>query len=341
MLYVVAILAAGATVYHLLAAFCAWQFAKRAAGPPTDVGLVSLLKPVARRTPEIDAALATHRNQTYPKIELLVADGTQPEGDGNPKIARLQTLQPSGEILVVSDADVRLEPDSIARIVAAFADERTGCVTCLYRARPGKTFASLLDALWISADFPAQVLAAERLQGLRFALGAVMAVRRADLEAIGGWEALRPYLADDYQLGARIADGGKQVFLSEVVVETAHGSPTAQEVWQRHLRWSRTVRASRPAGHLGLIWTQATVWALALAATGAPLVWCAIPLTARLLSAALTARAVAAHWALPRLPLVPLADLMSFAAWFASFTSSKVEWAGRRYRIDPDGRIDC
>lgn len=339
MLFLVAILAAGATVYHLLAAFCAWRFPGREPHPPADVGLVSLLKPIARRTPEIENALATHRNQTYPRIELLEADAPQSDHTGNPKIARLQTLQPSGDILVVTDADVRLDPDSIAHIVAPFADPRTGCVTCLYRARPGKTFAGLLDALWISADFPSQVLTAERLQGMRFALGAVMAVRRSDLQSIGGWEALRPYLADDYQLGARIAELGKKVVLSEVVVETAHGSPTASEVWTRHLRWSRTIRASRPAGHFGLIWIQATLWALALLAVGAPPIWVAVPLTARFLSAALTARAVGASWVYSRLPLVPLADLVSFTTWLASFASRHVEWAGRTFHLDRQGRI--
>jgi len=339
MLFLVATLAAGATVYQLLAAYCAWRFAARKRYPEADVGLVSLLKPVARRTPVIDAALATHRNQTYPHVELLEADGPQPDREGNPKIVRLQTLQPGGEIFVVSDADIRLEPDSIARIVVPFADPQTGCVTCLYRARPGKTFASLLDALWISADFPGQVLTAERLQGMRFALGAVMAVRRSDLEAVGGWEALRPYLADDYQLGARIAQLGKRVVLSDLVVETAHGSPSWREVWTRHLRWSRTIRVSRPAGHFGLIWTQATVWGLGLLTVGAPPIWAAVPLLARLLSAVITARAVGARWVFLRFPLVLVADLVSFAAWLASFASSTVEWGGRRYRQSGEGRI--
>lgn len=339
MLFLIAILAAGSTVYQLLAAFCAWRFAARSPFPEADLGLVSLLKPVARRTPEINDALATHRNQTYPHVELLEADGPQPNREGNPKVTRLQTLQPSGEIFVVTDADVSVPPDFLARIVAPFADPEVGCVTCLFGARRGSTAASTLDALWISTDFPGQVLVAARFEGVRFALGAVMAVRRSELEAIGGWEALRPYLADDYQLGARVAQLGKKVVLSELVVETAHGSPSWREVWTRHVRWSRTIRTSRPGGHLGLICTQATVWSLALPLAGAPPAWALVPLAARLLSAALTARAVHARWVLPWLPLVPFADLFNVVVWLASFASRTVQWAGRTYHLDRQGRL--
>ena len=137
-----------------------------------------------------------------------------------------------------------------------------GLVTCLYRARPGNSFASLLDALWISAEFQGQVLLARALQGVRFALGATMVLRRADLESIGGFAALRPYLADDYQLGQRVAALGRKVVVSPHPVETVLAGGSWRGVWRRHLRWSRTIRASRPAGHAGLVATHGTLWSL-------------------------------------------------------------------------------
>ncbi|MEZ5363447.1 MAG: glycosyltransferase [Bryobacterales bacterium] len=124
---------------------------------------------------------------------------------------------------MVDDADVRPEPDWLERSVAALEAENVGIASCLYRTPPGRTLGSKIDALYVSVDFPGQALTGAELAGVPFALGAAMLFRREDLERIGGFGAIREYLADDYQLGARIAAVGKRAVLSTSVVETTAG----------------------------------------------------------------------------------------------------------------------
>ena len=148
--------------------------------------------------------------------------------------------------------------------MAPLADSQVGLVTCLYRGLPVRTLGSRLESLGISTDFSAGVLAARQLEGgIRFGLGSTLAFRRRDLEAIGGFEAFVDYLADDYEIGRRIAAQGLKVELSDVVVETYLPAYTLRQFVDHQLRWGRTVRDSRRWGYLGLVLTFGIPWAAA------------------------------------------------------------------------------
>jgi ceramide glucosyltransferase len=216
------------------------------------------------------------------------------------------------------------------------ADEPVGLVTCLYRGR-GSSLASKAEALGIATEFAPSVLVARLLSAGGFALGSTMAFRVADLEAIGGLAAIREYLADDYQLGARITALGKRVALSDSVVETNLGAGSWRDVWKHQLRWSRTIRVSRPAGYFGYLVTQSTFWCL-IAATLGHWKFAIVGLAVRLVAAAAAMAAlgdvrVAALW------LVPLRDLFGLAVWAAGLVGTEVEWRGIRFKLLPDGRI--
>ena len=237
-----------------------------------------------------------------------------------------------------------MEPGYFQEIAAELEDPDVGLVSCLYRARPAAGAASLLEALWVSAEFQGQVLAARGFQGMRFALGATMLFRRADLDDIGGFEALRPFLADDYQLGSRLAAKGRRIVLARRVAETVLPAGGWRDVGRHWLRWSRTLRVSRPWGHAGLIFTHGTVWSLAA-------LWLAgdqaIAVLAAMLCLALRGTAAwAVGWRVVQSETVRrrgygifLADLLAFGVWCASFLGWRVEWAGRRYRLDRLGRM--
>jgi ceramide glucosyltransferase len=280
------------------------------------------------------------------RIEVFVCECSP---DGNSKVQRLERLAREAryDTLLVNDSDVCVGPHYLRTVVGPLADPATGLVTCLYRARPGGTLPSLLEALWISAEFQAQVLLARAFQGARFALGATMALRRRDLERIGGFAALRPYLADDYQLGSRIAGLRLKVVVSPYVVEIQHPPDGWRDVWRRQLRWSRTVRASRPRGHTGLLMTHGTVWSLlalglASAAGHRMLALASLACLGLRLGAAwfvgwkrLGSRQVRRY-----LLLMPLADLLSFGAWLGSFFTNVVYWRGRRRVITGSGTLE-
>jgi ceramide glucosyltransferase len=340
---------------------------------------ISILKPVDGTDPDFYENIRSHALQDYPKFELLfgAADAADPALEaverlarefphlrvaafvcecsepGNRKVQRLERLEREArfEFLLVNDADIRVDPNYLREIVEPFLDAergpRVGLVTCPYRAQPGRTFASRIESLAVSAEFQSQILLTRFLMPVRFALGATMLCRRGDIERAGGFQELVPFLADDYQLGKRISSLGLDVAISTHVVEIALGNDGWRDVWRRQLRWSRTIRACRPGGHFGLLFTQGSLWSVlclvaAIASGSAPLA-VTIPVTVlllRLLTAWLIGgRCLGLSIAAKQPFLIFLADGLSFAAWFASFLTRRVWWRNRLLRIGRDGRI--
>ncbi len=324
---------------------------------------VSILKPIHGCDPGLLDAIRSHATQDYPQFEILF--GFNDPGD--PAMTDVQRLArewperirvveapntaPNGKVgvlarlaaearyplFLVNDSDITVEPDYLRRIVAGLDNPRVGMVTCLYRAQsvhwPGR-----VEALGIATDFAPSVLVSRLLGLTRFALGASMLFRRRELERIGGFQALAGHIADDYELGLRIANLGYQVALSEVVVETALEGHSWRAVWRHQVRWARTIRRSQPAGYVGTVITQATLWSLVAATAGYPVAaWAALGLR---LAAGLAVTIVLRDFpALSIAPLMPLRDLFGSAIWAAGLAGDIVDWRGQRMRLTRDGRI--
>ena len=249
------------------------------------------------------------------------------------------------ENIIVSDSDIRVEPDYLRRVVGPLGDPKIGLVTCLYRGVPASTLGSRLESLGISTDFVPGVLVARQIEnGIRFGLGSTLAFRRRDLKAIGGFEAIADYLADDYELGKRIAELGLKVELSEVVVETFLPGYSFAEFIGHQLRWSRTIREVRRGGYVGLLLTYGFFWSVvALAAShGAAWAWGLLALTAcaRLIMAIVVRQRILCDFKVrPWLWLLPLHDLIAVALWIAGFGGNTISWRGKRFRLK-DGKAD-
>ena len=176
---------------------------------------------------------------------------------------------------MIADGDVLVGPDYLAQVAAAFREPGVGLVSCPYRAGPSHTLGSALEALTIAADFIPSVAVANYVESIRFALGATMALTRQALTAIGGLAPLADFLADDYQLGFRVAQTGLQVKILPYVVSTHNPEMSFSDYLAHQLRWARTYRICRPAGYLGYGITHALVYSLAilLSAGLAPWAW--------------------------------------------------------------------
>jgi ceramide glucosyltransferase len=239
--------------------------------------------------------------------------------------------------VLINDSDILVPPNYLRDVMAWFGHPRVGMVTCVYRARAGMSVWSKLEALGVLGDFMPGALTARMLEGkVRFGLGSTMAVERKAVEAIGGFEALADYLADDYELGSRICDSGRRVVVPAVVVETSTPDYTFGDFWRHQLRWGRTVRSSRPGGYLGLVTTFALLWAvITVIASGAAWAWC-------LLAAVILARVlvIAAYGAALRYPatrhlwLFPLRDLLSPVVWLCSLFGNRIYWRGEEFQLE-------
>ena len=182
----------------------------------------------------------------------------------NLKVSKLVELERLArhEVLVISDADVKVTPDFLANMVAPLREAELGLVSCFYRLANATTLAMRWEALATNADFWSQVLQARSLKPLDFALGAVMATRRRQLEEIGGWQALADCLADDYQLGRRLARRGYRLELSPLVVECWSAPAGWAAVWKHQVRWARTIRVCQPVPYFFSILSNPTLWPL-------------------------------------------------------------------------------
>ncbi|HWE49455.1 MAG TPA: glycosyltransferase [Bryobacteraceae bacterium] len=342
-----AILVVCGIAYNLLAIAGALQFGRRKAIPDFKPP-VSILKPVRGRDPQFYEAIRSHALQQYPAFELIF--GALPGDPAREDIERLQVEFPAiyirivnsendaangkvgsleklaaearHEVLLVNDGDIRVPPDYLARVIGLLADEKVGLVTCLYRGRAA-SLPSKAEALGIATEFAPSVLVARLVSDGAFALGSTMAFRASGLKAIGGFATIRDYLADDYQLGARVG----RVALADVIVETNLGAGSWNDVWKHQVRWSRTIRVSRPAGYFGYVMTQLTFWCL-----WAPWKFALAGIAVRVVAASFYT-----NW--KTLLFVPFRDLFGFAVWAAGMLGNTVEWRGMRYKLSSDGRI--
>jgi ceramide glucosyltransferase len=243
------------------------------------------------------------------------------------------------EILVLTDGDVRVGPNYLRQVVAPFVEESTGAVTSFYRAIAEKNLGAQLEAVGASSDFFAGVLMAELTEGIHFALGASIVTTKRWLSKIGGFESIAGVLADDYELGKRIAEAGGRVLLSRESVWTMYPAQTWKSFWDHQVRWARTVRICRPLSYFSLIFTLGFPWAV-LAALVAPAPWIAV--------AYLLAYAVLRHvmawtvgvWGVGdeilrrKLWLVPFRDAIYAAVWLAGFASNRITWGGQEFTME-------
>jgi ceramide glucosyltransferase len=365
------------SIYYLLCLWSASTFLRqRKAGagahatpdrPTQTLPPVSILKPLKGTDPDIYESFRSHCLQDYPAYEIIfgVSDADDPavasvkqlqrefperaiqlivspdKLGANVKVSNLEQMLPAARYqhLLVNDSDIRVERDYLRRVIAPLVDERVGMVTCLYRGIAASTLGSQLESLGISTDFCPGVLVARQLEnGLRFGLGSTLAFRRTDLERIGGFHSIVDYLADDYELGRRIAGLGLQVLLSDVVVETHLPAYALDGFFAHQLRWARGVRDSRAGGYIGLASTYGLMWALLLviASRAAPWSWAFLGVTAllRLAMALAVGKSVLEDRRLLRqLWLLPIRDLIAVAVWVASFAGHTVTWRGDRFEL--------
>jgi ceramide glucosyltransferase len=351
------------------------RYARRYAQLPEFAPPVSILKPVKGFDPGMYEAFRSHCLQEYAgEYELIFGAGSEDDPaveavhrliaefpqrqirlvvcprrlGANGKISNLIQMLPEArhDFLLINDSDIRVSLKYLERVMRQFAapaKQPVGMVTALYRGEASRsasgrlTFGSMLEALGIATDFQAGVLTARVVErGIHFGMGSTLAVRREALAASGGLEALVDQLADDYQMGARIAAVGYGIWLATEVVETSVPAYTLREFWNHQLRWARTVRDSRRWGYAGLIFTHTLPLAAAnLLACGGNFVsiWLlALAFFLRLGTAMQVGAGVLGDRQVLRdLWLLPLRDVAGFAVWVWSFAGNTIVWRGERF----------
>jgi ceramide glucosyltransferase len=364
------LMVAGALVYALLTIIAAAAY-RRVSPPPFLHRIpISILKPLAGVDEGLEANLRSFFAQQYGEFEILFAvhDAADPaialveklrhefpsvptqlivSGDPpypNAKVYSLDRMLQAArhEIVVMGDSDVRVSPRLLETLAREFQDERVGLITCPYRAVAGRSLWSEMEALFMNTEFLGGVLVSRLLNGMDFALGPTIAVRKGALAQIGGFDFLKDYLAEDFVMGNRVAASGWRVLLSSEIIEHRIGSEKFAPNLSHRLRWLRSTRRSRPLGYIGQVFTNPfavglIVWAIV------PAWWPALLATALVRAASAWAQA---GWVLHD-PLtrrywwaVLPQDVWNFLIWVAGFFGNTVVWRGRTYYVARDGRFE-
>ena len=370
---VVLVVACVPLVYYVVATLAALGFfSKKPVKRGPFTAPLSVLKPVrgvdfasyenfrsfcAQDYPEYEILFCVNdlEDEAVPLIQKLTAEfpernirllSNAPQLGSNGKVNNLALLarEAKYELLVQSDGDVRVGPNYLREMGAPFEHSETGVESCFYRGVTQDNFWAEIEALGAATDFSAGVLVADWMEGVTFALGASVATTKTWLAKIGGYEALANVLADDYEIGNRVANAGGRVSVSREVVATMYPAVTFGRFWEHQTRWARTVRLCRPASYVGLLFTHGLPWTLAGALVSHSISGAATFLGLYLVLRLTLAWTVGA-WGIRdettqrKLWVVPMRDAIHFVVWLASLFSDRITWGESEFQLTERGEM--
>lgn len=366
------VLCLSAIVYYLYAIYAAIEFFSQTTetGPEFHPS-ITILKPICGFDWELYDNLSSFCQQDYPTYQIIFA--VQDKKDSsieivekiiekfphidlslvisdrkigtNLKVSNLANAQAQAKysILIISDSDIRVKSDYLQKVIQPMYDPQVGVVTCLYNCLTKGCLASF-EALEIPTQFHARVLTDKKLEGIKFAFGSTIVIRKDVLEKIGGFLAIADYLADDFHLGNLPTKLGYQVVLSNYIVEHLLADVSLRDFFQRQIRWAKVIRVEKFWGYLGLILTQGTVTSLLflLITMGNHLGWIILGVTwsirlcmAWIIGVIILKDPVAKKFFL----LIPLRDLVSFSIWCYSMIGNSIEWRGQKFKLESGGKL--
>jgi ceramide glucosyltransferase len=365
-----AVLLTGSLVYCVLIVVATRRFLSTTLPNPGDKPPISVLKPLCGDDDGLEENLRSFMTQDYPEYEVLfgvhrqddpavaVAEKIINEFSGrisarlviagespipNAKAFSLNRMvrEAHYDVLVMSDSDVRVTPTLLSHLAQEFQDDHIGLISCPYRAVPGKSLWSRLEAIGMNTELLGGVMVARMIEGMRFALGCTVAVRRSVLEDMGGFGYLQEFLAEDFVIGQRAAELGHGVLFSSYVIEHRIGSQNMMHNLGHRMRWARSTRRSRPLGYWGQIFTYPLPLALLLCGANSA-AWPVLFLTMILRGAAALATArdivhdpvTQKQWW-----LLPVQDVIGFFVWISGFVGDTIVWRNRKCTVLRDGRL--
>ena len=365
-----AILLTGSLVYCVLIVVATRRFLSTTLPAPGKTPSISVLKPLCGHDDGLEENLRSFMVQDYLQYEVLfgvhraddlavpVAEKIITEFSGrisarlivtgespipNAKAFSLNRMvrEARYDVLVMSDSDVRVTPSLLSHLAQELQDDHVGLISCPYRAVPGKSLWSRLEAIGMNTELLGGVMVARMIEGMRFALGCTVAVRRSVLEDMGGFGYLQEFLAEDFVIGQRAAELGHGVLFSSYVIEHRIGSQSMMRNLGHRMRWARSTRRSRPIGYWGQIFTYPLPLALLLWGLY-PSTWLVVLLTLILrgVAALATARSVV-HDPITQKQwwLLPVQDVIGFFIWISGFVGDTIIWRDRKCTVLRDGRL--
>ncbi|WP_255460659.1 glycosyltransferase [Edaphobacter albus] len=376
------------TIYCLMVIAAAIRFGLRKrredrAAETTDfLPPVSVLKPLHGTEEGMDRNLETFFEQAYPEFELLfcarhesdaglqlarevgkryphvdakyVTCGEPTPQFHNAKVFSLAKLDSVAKypLFITSDADARVAPDYLRKMVQNLKDPHVGLASSIYLGTvhhgTEARFSSQLDAVGKSVEMSSGVMVADMLEGTKFALGVTMAVRKESFVVAGGFEELGQFYADDFVLGNRLATRGVGVRLATHVIRLLVEDTPFKVSFKNQLRWMQSTRRSRPWGHLGTGLTFAMpfgllglLWGLLSGHALFGVAWFGAMIVNRWVQAGAVLRVMGDQNWLRGMLIYPMRDLLGSILWLGSYGGDRFYYRGQIYRMREGGRVEA
>jgi ceramide glucosyltransferase len=369
--WILLILCFSAFVFYCLAIYAAFLHFK-----PQTIDFdfhppVTILKPICGLDADAYVNLASFCQQDYPDYQIIfsVRDANDPAIPliqriihdfphldtqlvicdrvigANLKVSNLANAVTFAkhDILFVVDSDIRVGKDYLRCVIQPLQDPQVSVITCPYRAI-ADDWVTRLQAIGSATDFHAGVLVSNLTEGIKYAFGSTIVIRKQVLNSIGSFHAIADYLADDFQLGYLPSQAGHKVVLSNYVVDHVLATSTISDAFNQQIRWAKCIRVSRPWGYIGLVFTYGIITSiLLLISTHASIIsWMELSLT---LATRLVMAWVVGVYSLKDasskkyLWLVPIRDLLSFMIWCLGFIGDRITWRGQKLRLISGGKL--
>jgi len=332
---------------------------------------ISILKPLCGHDDDLEANLEQFAALDYPRYEVVLGvrsrrDSAYPvalacaarhpgrvrvliqrgEPGLNPKVNQLVTLARAArhDVLVVSDSNVEPPRGYLDEIAAELADGGVGLVTHPVVGVGERSLGSLLDNMHQAGSVGAGMIGAKRVAKKDIVVGKSMAVRRSDLERLGGFACVANVLAEDWVMGKLIPSLGKRVAMGRRPIRNVSRDRTVTDFVKRYQRWAVI---HRNAVGTPVFTAQVLLNPLAVSLVG----WVVHPTMVAACGVAVlgslkvvydvgalrllggSSPSVRALWA------SPLKDLLLFYAWAHGLMTREIVWRSNRLRVLPGTRL--
>lgn len=338
---------------------------------PQSFSPVSILKPLKGIDDGLFDNLESFCNLDYPQYELIFALQNQND-PANRVVKKLKEKYPSKDmtivvehcdeglnpkvnnlipaykrakhdLILISDSNVRVEKDYLADISHYMDDPSVGLVSNMIRGVSGRSLGALMENLHLNSFIVGSVCFLDKYLKMPCVVGKSMLMRKAELEAIGGFRSVKDFLAEDYIIGERIHALGKRVVLSSHLINNVNEYWGVKRFINRHTRWGKLRWQIGGAKYFSELACNAVFMSFM------PMVIMPISKASLLLPATVGAlKIVHAFYIGKKLraeinPLLyllsPVKDLIIGFIWFVPILSNTVAWRGNRYIIGKNSML--
>ena len=333
---------------------------------------ISVLKPLKGLDGNLFDNLESICNQDYPEYEIIfslqdyndpafkVAEKIKekyPEKDItllvercnaglNPKVNNLIPAYRTAkyEYILISDSNVLVGKNYLREIVKPFKDPETGLVSNLIKGVGGYTLGSVFENLHLNSFIIGSVCFLDRFLKMPCVVGKSMLMRKSDLEAIGGFNAVKNVLAEDYIIGKKMHMTGKKVILSNYIIKNVDEYWGFRRFLNRHIRWGKLRWQIGGVKYLSELFNNPvflSMFPVILEPSKLTIGFAALVSSLKVIGDIYIGRKVRADMNFLLYFMAPLKDLIIGIVWFVPLFSNKVVWRGNRYIIGSDSQLSA